>query len=48
MEEKPLHYDGSTLIRNEAVMEAKPSFVLTDEMRKQIGQNPYSPSESEE
>ncbi|WP_442598000.1 hypothetical protein [Neobacillus sp. D3-1R] len=43
MELKPFHYDGSvqnTSENNEAVLQD--SFVMTDEMRKSIGRNPYS------
>ncbi|XJZ25678.1 hypothetical protein ACF5W4_09625 [Bacillota bacterium Lsc_1132] len=42
MEDKPLHFDGSVSFYLEAVNEAMPSFELTNEMRKRIGQNPYS------
>jgi hypothetical protein len=43
MEQKPVHYDGSSHLgqaTNEAV--ANEPFQVTDEMRVNIGQNPYS------
>lgn len=43
MEQKPNHYDGSVQINsgtNESSVEE--AFVMTDEMRKNIGRNPYS------
>ncbi|MCH6265703.1 hypothetical protein [Neobacillus citreus] len=43
MEQKPVHYDGSFHLdqaENEAVV--KEPFLMTDEMRKNIGKNPYS------
>ena len=43
MEQKPIHYDGSSHLgqaANEALVNEP--FQLTDEMRIQIGQNPYS------
>jgi hypothetical protein len=43
MEQKPFHYDGS--IQNEAQLNEtieQELFVMTDEMRKSIGRNPYS------
>ncbi|HYK75177.1 MAG TPA: hypothetical protein VEV44_18935 [Pseudoneobacillus sp.] len=43
MDLKPFHYDGSVQDQaenNEAVLQE--SFVMTDEMRKNIGRNPYS------
>ncbi|WP_462409083.1 hypothetical protein [Neobacillus sp. Marseille-QA0830] len=43
MEQKPFHYDGSLqpspTENNHAVNEP---FLMTDEMRKNIGKNPYS------
>jgi hypothetical protein len=43
MEGKPLHYDGS--VQGENVSNTEPklteSFVLTDEMRKNIAGNPF-------
>lgn len=43
MENKPLHYDGSIQNINDFNSEANNSevFELTDEMRKNIGGNPY-------
>ncbi|MDN3014945.1 hypothetical protein PH210_01845 [Paenibacillus sp. BSR1-1] len=43
MEQKPVHYDGSSLTSqaaNESVVNEP--FLMTDEMRKSIGRNPYS------
>jgi hypothetical protein len=43
MEQKPMHYDGSVQANaqnNEPILQE--SFVITDEMRKSIGRNPYS------
>lgn len=43
MDQKPFHYDGSVqheAENNEVVLQE--SFVMTDEMRKNIGRNPYS------
>lgn len=47
MEEKPFHFDGSIPFRMEAANESLTTFQLTDEMRKLIGQNPYSVNEYE-
>ncbi|MCM3726138.1 hypothetical protein M3226_10625 [Neobacillus cucumis] len=43
MEQKPLHYDGS-LPLGQAATEAfvNEPFQMTDEMRLNIGRNPYS------
>jgi hypothetical protein len=43
MDQKPGHYDGSVQVNaqnNEPVIQE--SFIMTDEMRKNIGRNPYS------
>jgi hypothetical protein len=43
MDQKPVHYDGSvqgSALNNEPTLQE--SFVMTDEMRKNIGRNPYS------
>jgi hypothetical protein len=43
MEQKPLHYDGSFQLdvsSNESVVNAP--FQMTEEMRINIGRNPYS------
>ncbi len=42
MDEKPIHFDGSSLTTQKNEGEAKPLFQLNDEARKLIGQNPYS------
>jgi hypothetical protein len=43
MDQKPYHYDGSIQIEAQNNEEmAQESFVMTDEMRKSIGRNPYS------
>ncbi|WP_202171291.1 hypothetical protein [Bacillus sp. USDA818B3_A] len=43
MEQKPVHYDGSSHL-GQAAAEAlvNEPFQMTDEMRQNIGQNPYS------
>ncbi|WP_199478449.1 hypothetical protein [Peribacillus saganii] len=43
MEGKPIHYDGSAQNYQASTSETtgKEPFVLTDEMRKSIGGNPY-------
>ncbi|MEO2075266.1 MAG: hypothetical protein ABGX20_07685 [Bacillus sp. (in: firmicutes)] len=43
MEQKPVHYDGSSHL-GQATKEAvvNEPFQMTDEMRVNIGQNPYS------
>lgn len=43
MEQKPVHYDGSSHANqaaNESVVNEP--FLMTDEMRQSIGRNPYS------
>jgi hypothetical protein len=43
MEQKPVHYDGSIQldqVTNEAAVNE--AFQMTDEMRVNIGRNPYS------
>lgn len=43
MEQKPVHYDGSSLLgqaTNESLVNE--TFQMTDEMRSNIGRNPYS------
>ncbi|WP_169787422.1 hypothetical protein [Sporosarcina globispora] len=49
MENKPFHYDGSVQMNYEKKDETNSSlpFELTEEMRKNIGRNPYSPDEQE-
>ncbi|WP_198317087.1 hypothetical protein [Sutcliffiella horikoshii] len=43
MEGKPNHYDGSVQvdIKEKVTGDLNESFVLTDDMRKNIGGNPY-------
>ncbi|WP_282034602.1 hypothetical protein [Metabacillus indicus] len=42
MEQKPMHYDGSIQAENEnASAAAAEDLQITDEMRKNIGFNPY-------
>lgn len=43
MEGKPNHYDGSVQsdLKENAAGVLNESFVLTDDMRKNIGSNPY-------
>lgn len=42
MEGKPLHYDGSVQQQDStAVNSSEEPFILTDEMRRNIGSNPY-------
>jgi hypothetical protein len=48
MDQKPGHYDGSVQINaqiNETAIQD--SFTMTDEMRNNIGRNPYSLDTSE-
>ncbi|WP_370222612.1 hypothetical protein [Cytobacillus sp.] len=49
MENKPFHYDGSVQMNYEKDDKANSSipFELTDDMRKNIGTNPYSTEEQE-
>ncbi|MBX9973998.1 hypothetical protein [Cytobacillus firmus] len=49
MENKPFHYDGSVQMNYEKDDKASSSipFELTDEMRINIGTNPYSTEEQE-
>jgi hypothetical protein len=43
MDQKPVHYDGSVQINAQSNENAiQESFTMTDEMRKNIGRNPYS------
>ncbi|AIE61145.1 hypothetical protein [Bacillus methanolicus] len=44
MEQKPIHYDGSVQLEQTASIESTENdlFEITDEMRKNIGRNPYS------
>ncbi|WP_180954144.1 hypothetical protein [Bacillus sp. M6-12] len=43
MDGKPIHYDGSTQNYEASGSETNvKEFVLTDEMRKSIGGNPYT------
>jgi hypothetical protein len=43
MEQKPVHYDGSSHIQpNESITENNEPFLMTDEMRQNIGKNPYA------
>ncbi|WP_191561532.1 hypothetical protein [Metabacillus idriensis] len=41
MEQKPLHYDGSVQAEHESQQPASEPFQITDEMRKNLGSNPY-------
>ncbi|MDQ1146900.1 hypothetical protein QE429_003727 [Bacillus sp. SORGH_AS 510] len=41
MEQKPVHYDGSSHLGQAEAVVNEP-FQMTDEMRVNIGQNPYS------
>lgn len=47
MDQKPYHYDGSVQMNYEKNEEANTNipFEITDEMRKNIGGNPYTPEE---
>jgi hypothetical protein len=48
MDQKPGHFDGSVQINaqtNEPAIQE--SFTMTDEMRKDIGRNPYSLDKNE-
>ncbi|XXM71294.1 hypothetical protein ACQ0QQ_16515 [Lysinibacillus sphaericus] len=47
MENKPDHYDGSSHMASAAPTEIEP-FELTDEMRKNIGVNPFGAAAEEE
>ncbi|UOE53065.1 hypothetical protein [Cytobacillus oceanisediminis] len=48
MENKPFHYDGSVQMNYEKDdKDSSIPFELTDEMRKNIGSNPYSTEEQE-
>lgn len=42
MEQKTIHYDGSGQPNLDAVNKPKEPFQMTDEVRKNIGFNPYS------
>ncbi|MBS4212033.1 MULTISPECIES: hypothetical protein [Neobacillus] len=43
MEQKPVHYDGSFhLEQAENEVNVNEPFLMTDEMRKNVGQSPYS------
>jgi hypothetical protein len=42
MEQKPIYFDGSGQINFGEEYEASELVQLTDEMRKNIGSNPYS------
>lgn len=44
MEQKPLYYDGSDHIIQKGNSDSSPQkpFEMTDEMRANIGRNPYS------
>jgi hypothetical protein len=43
MEQKPIHYDGSLQLNQTSTdSNANESFQMTDEMRTNIGRNPYS------
>ncbi|MDR4946200.1 hypothetical protein [Neobacillus cucumis] len=42
MEQKPIHYDGSLQLNQTLTdLNANESFQITDEMRTNIGRNPY-------
>jgi hypothetical protein len=47
MEQKPVHYDGSVQHVGDSNVDQQETFLVTDEMRKNIGQNPYSQEISE-
>jgi len=42
MEQKPFYYDGSFHSEHLEEAEASETFELTEEMRNNIGKNPYS------
>lgn len=47
MEQKPIYFDGSVQGNWGSENESTESFQMTDEMRKNIGKNPYSPVDGE-
>ncbi|SCB72295.1 hypothetical protein GA0061094_0053 [[Bacillus] enclensis] len=47
MENKPYHYDGSSHTASGAPTENEP-FKLTEEMRKNLGANPFGAAAEEE
>jgi hypothetical protein len=47
MEQKPHHYDGSAQNLSQENNTQQESMIITDEMRKNIGQNPYFLESSE-
>lgn len=42
MSQTPIHYDGSVQSNGQGNETIQESFVMTEEMRKNIGRNPYS------
>lgn len=43
MEQKPVHYDGSSHLQQvETKTDSNEPFLMTDEMRQNIGKNPYA------
>jgi len=42
MEQKPVHYDGSSQLSQAAEALVNEHFQMTDEMRLNIGRNPFS------
>lgn len=40
-EQKPLHYDGSVQTEHESQQPASEPLQITDDMRKNLGSNPY-------
>jgi hypothetical protein len=47
MEQKPIYFDGSVQSNGGVQNEPTEAFQITDEVRKNIGKNPYSPVEGE-
>lgn len=47
MEQKPTYFDGSGESNWGVENESTEAFQMTDEMRKNIGKNPYSPVDGE-
>lgn len=41
MEQKPLHYDGSVQAEGDYQLTSSEPLKITDEMRKNLGGNPY-------
>lgn len=47
MQNKPVHFDGSFQMGTDSDAGVQESFVLTDEMRKNLAANPYGAVEEE-